>query len=207
MRKEEYLQKLEQLLYCIPAEDREEALQFYRDYLEDAGADVDEVLRSLGTPEELAKSIQMDLYGDNEPGDFTRSYKKKKSVVPARKGKLTAGQWILFLVLCLCAAPVIIPICGTVISVIIALLIAVIAIVFGAGIAGIALVVAAIVVIIVAIVKLIVSPFSALIMVGGGLLMIGIGLIGIAFALWIVCKILPKIFVWLVDVCSRLVHR
>ncbi len=73
MRKEEYLQKLEQLLYGIPAEDREEALQFYRDYLEDAGENAGEVLRSLGTPEELAKSIRKDLYGDNEAGDFTRT--------------------------------------------------------------------------------------------------------------------------------------
>ena len=58
MRKEDYLQKLEQLLYNIPAEDRYEAIQFYSDYLEDAGEQVEEVIRSLGTPEELAKSIE-----------------------------------------------------------------------------------------------------------------------------------------------------
>ena len=68
MKKEEYLQKLEQLLYGIPELDRAEALQFYRDYLEDAGTDVEEVLRSLGTPEELAESIRKDLYGEREDG-------------------------------------------------------------------------------------------------------------------------------------------
>lgn len=57
MRKEEYLQKLEQLLYDIPSEDRYEAIQFYSDYLEDAGVESEEVIRSLGTPEELAGSI------------------------------------------------------------------------------------------------------------------------------------------------------
>lgn len=192
MRKEEYLQKLEQLLYDIPAEDRYEAIQFYSDYLEDAGEQVEEVICSLGTPEELAKSIQRDLYGDN-----------KKS----RKGKLTPGQWIIFLILCLCAAPVIVPICGTILSIILAIVITLVAIAFGAGIAGIALVIAAIVVIIVAIVKVIISPLSSVIMLGGGLLMIGLGLIGIAFTAWIVCKVLPKLFVGLVNLCSGIIHK
>ena len=192
MRKEDYLQKLEQLLYNIPAEDRYEAIQFYSDYLEDAGEQVEEVIRSLGTPEELAKSIQRDLYGDKEK---------------ARKGKLTAGQWIIFLILCLCAAPVIVPICGVFLSIILAIVIALVAIAFGAGIAGIALVIAAIVVIIVAIIKVIISPLSSLIMLGGGLLMIGLGLIGVAFTAWIVCKVLPKLFVRLVDICSGIIHK
>ena len=88
MRKEEYLQRLEKLLYNIPAEDREEALQFYRDYLEDAGEAVDEVLTALGTPEELAQSIRKDLYGDNEDGDFTRTSKDLPGTyrVPFSKG-------------------------------------------------------------------------------------------------------------------------
>ena len=240
MRKEDYLQKLEQLLYNIPAEDRYEAIQFYSDYLEDAGEQVEEVIRSLGTPEELAKSIQRDLYGDNENGDYTRVNKDVPGTYCApfstggrftgscqeegrsygsnaqsadtspglsRKGKLTAGQWIIFLILCLCAAPVIVPICGAVLSIILAIIIALIAIIFGVGVAGIALVVAAIVLIVVAIVKLIVSPLSSLIMLGSGLLMVGIGLIGIAFAVCIVCKVFPKIFVWFVDICSGIIHK
>ena len=51
------------------------------------------------------------------------------------------------------------------------------------------------------------SPLSSLIMLGSGLLMVGIGLIGIAFAVWIVCKVFPKIFVWFVDICSGIIHK
>ena len=232
MRKEEYLQKLEQLLYDIPAEDRYEAIQFYSDYLEDAGTDVNEVIRSLGTPEELAKSIQKDLYGNNEAGDYTRVYKDVPGTYRApfstggkftgeyqqhnrgreeskatRKGKLTSGQWVVFIILCLCAAPVIVSICGALLSVVFAIFLALIAIVFGAGIAGAALVIAAIILIMVAIVKVFFSPFSSIIMLGGGLLMVGIGLLGIAFTAWMVCKVLPKIFSWIVKVCSGIVHR
>ncbi len=236
MRKEEYLQKLEQLLYNIPAEDRYEAMQFYSDYLEDAGTDVDEVLRALGSPEELAKSIKEDLYGNNPAGDYTRTYtdlpgtyrfptggrfsgsaaadKKgnysrntKNSNAAERKGRLTAGQWIIFIILFFCAAPVIIPIFGGLLGIIIAIAVAIIAIVFGAGAAGIALVIAAVVLLIAALVKLVISPFSSMVMVGGSLFMLGIGLIGIVFTLWLVCKVLPKVFVWAVDLLSGIVHR
>lgn len=248
MRKGDYLQRLEQLLYNIPAEDREEALQFYKDYLEDAGPEAEEeVLRSLGTPEELAESIRKALYGDNAEGDYTRVYKdvpgtyrapfstggrfsgaeafggadgqgnhnsgayageqywdkqgentytagSKAQAGKQRKGRLTAGQWIIFIILCLCAAPVIVPVFGTVLGVVLAVVGVLLGVLLALGLGGIALVIAAIVLIVVALVKLIFSPFSSLIMVGGGFLMVGLGLIGIAFATWIVCKILPAIF-------------
>lgn len=243
MRKEEYLQKLEKLLYNIPAEDREDALQFYRDYLEDAAEEAEEVLAALGSPEELAQSIRRDLYGDNAEGDFTRSnrdlpgsyrvpfskdgkfsgakgaYSEGKSTYggyyeydagkekKVRKGKLSAGQWIIFLIICLCAAPVIVPICGGLIAAVIGILAVILGLVFGIGVAGIALVIAAIAIVIVALVKLIATPLSALIMLGGGLLSAGLGLVGIALTLWIVCKVLPAIFRWVVSIFYGIVHR
>lgn len=247
MRKEEYLQKLEKLLYNIPAEDREEALQFYRDYLEDAADAADEVLAALGTPEELAQNIRKDLYGDNVAGDFTRtnqelpgtyrvpfskdgkfsgagdsaqgtngSYRNSgsgnyefdaKKECKIRKGKLSVGQWILILILCLCAAPVILPVCGGLLTALIAIVVVIVALVLGIGVAGIALVIAAIAIVIVALVKLITTPLSALIMIGGGLLSAGIGLIGIAIMAGVIFKVLPAIFRWTVNLFSGIVHR
>lgn len=209
MRKEEYLKKLEQLLYGIPEADRAEALRFYRDYLEDAGENVDEVLRSLGTQEELAESIRKDLYGEKETGQarYTDAVVERNQERSTRKGKLSAGQWVLFLALALCAAPVIVPIFGALIGVIIAIVVTAITLILAAGIVGVALIVAAIALIVGALVKLVISPFSALIMLGGGLLMVGLGLIGIAFTVWMAAKILPRIFVGIVNLCSRIVHR
>ena len=257
MRKGEYLQRLEQLLYNIPAEDRAEALQFYADYLEDAGPEAEEeVLRSLGTPEELAESIRRALYGDNAEGDYTRAYRdvpgtyrapfskgghfsgsdhaqgtytrsgeqdgtyaqgnytdssythsSGKQSEKSRKGKLTAGQWIIFLILFLCAAPVIVPIFGTVLGVLLAVAGILLAILVVLGIGGIGLVIGAIVRIVVALVKLVFSPFSSLLMLGGGLLMIGLGLVGIALAVWIVTKVLPALFVGIVNMFSGLLRR
>lgn len=260
MRKGDYLQRLDQLLYNIPAEDREEALQFYKDYLEDAGPEAEEeVLRSLGTPEELAESIRKALYGDNADGDYTRVYKdvpgtyrapfstggrfsgggafgdtdeqkndngsaysegqyrgnygentyttgSKTQAGKQRKGRLTAGQWLIFIILCLCAAPVIVPVFGTVLGVVLAIAGVLVGVLLALGLGGIALVVAAIVVIVVALVRLIFSPVTSLIMVGGGLLMVGLGLIGIAFATWIVCKILPATFVGITKFLSGILR-
>ena len=228
MRKEEYLQRLEKLLYNIPAEDREEALQFYRDYLEDAAEEVEEVLAALGSPEELAQSIRRDLYGGNAEGDFTRSDRdlpgnyrvpfstggkfsgageSRSEERKSRKGKLSTGQWIIFLIICLFAAPVIVPICGGLIAAVIGIVIAIIGVVFGIGIAGIALLIAAVVIVVVALVKVIATPVSALIMLGGGLLSAGLGLVGIAITLWVVCKVLPAIFRGVVSIFYGIVHR
>ena len=209
MRKEEYLQTLEQLLHGIPEGDRAEALRFYRDYLEDAGENVDEVLRSLGTPEELAESIRKDIYGEKETGQarHTDEVIKRTKEGNNHKGKLSTGQGILFLILALCAAPIIVPIFGALIGVVIAILVTVITLILAAGIVGVVLILAAIALIVVALVKLVISPFSALIMLGGGLLMVGLGLIGVAFTVWMAAKILPRIFVGIVNLCSRIIHR
>lgn len=45
MKKETFLKELEYLLQDIPDEDKEEALSYYRDYLEEAGSEnEDEVM-------------------------------------------------------------------------------------------------------------------------------------------------------------------
>ncbi len=221
MRKEEYLRNLEKFLWDIPAEDRVEAIQFYRDYLEDAAEDWEEVLAALGTPEELAKSIYNDLYVENPQGDIQRrtgnlpvtyrvpasgkgmfsgsektqvNEQQASSKEKAPKGKLTSGQWILLAILCLCAIPVLIPLGGGVLAVIIAIILAIIGVIFGIGIAGIALLVAAIVIVMVALIKVLITPVAALIMLGGGLLSAGFGLVGIALTVWVMFKVVPTIF-------------
>ena len=59
MNREEFMAKLKALLGDIPAEEREEALQYYEDYFDDAGADNEaEVIReSLPLPQKEAVSF------------------------------------------------------------------------------------------------------------------------------------------------------
>lgn len=62
MNREEFMAKLKALLGDIPAEEREEALQYYEDYFDDAGADNEaEVIRELESPQRVAAMIKNDL--------------------------------------------------------------------------------------------------------------------------------------------------
>lgn len=62
MNKENFLLQLERLLYDIPKEEREEALEYYRSYFEDAGEGMEAaVLEELGSVQEIAASIKEGL--------------------------------------------------------------------------------------------------------------------------------------------------
>lgn len=68
MNKNEYLDRLSRLLADISYEEHEEALSYYREYLEDAGSENEQhVMEELGTPEQLAQEIREGLSGKGEP--------------------------------------------------------------------------------------------------------------------------------------------
>lgn len=74
MSRWEFLRKLEELLSDISPSEREEALQYYNDYFNDAGREnEDEVMKALGSPEQVARIVK-DGLGDNENlGEFTEN--------------------------------------------------------------------------------------------------------------------------------------
>lgn len=75
MKKEEFIRQLEYLLQDISEEDRNEAVNYYLDYLEEAGPENEEaVLQEFGSPERIAAIIRADLNGNLEDGgSFTES--------------------------------------------------------------------------------------------------------------------------------------
>lgn len=56
MTKKQYLKKLEYCIQALPADERNEALDYYSNYFDDADDD-DKVMQELGEPEDLAKTI------------------------------------------------------------------------------------------------------------------------------------------------------
>lgn len=69
MNRAEFMKELEYLLQDIPEEDKEEALAYYRDYLEEAGDENEaQVIREFGSPERVAAIIRSDLIGGLEDG-------------------------------------------------------------------------------------------------------------------------------------------
>lgn len=74
MTRAEYMSRLTALLQDVPLAEREEAIQYYNDYFDDAGEGNEEsVISSLGSPEELAKSIKAGLADGGNSGEFTES--------------------------------------------------------------------------------------------------------------------------------------
>ena len=62
MNRLEFMSELEKLLSDISENEREEALNYYNDYLDDGGVEnEEEVIRSLGSPKEVAATIKAGL--------------------------------------------------------------------------------------------------------------------------------------------------
>lgn len=74
MTKAEFLQELERELAGVSAQEREEALKFYREFFEEAGeAREEEVLRELGSPHRIANLIRANLGTSEEESEFSES--------------------------------------------------------------------------------------------------------------------------------------
>ena len=84
MSKEEFLAELEACLSDLSKEEREEALAYYQDYLEEAG-DEPQVIERLGTPRQVAEGIRMGLEQDVDAGEFTESGYRDERLEEAAK--------------------------------------------------------------------------------------------------------------------------
>ena len=66
--------RLTELLGDVSPTERDEAIQYYNDYFDDAGAENESgVIASLGTPEELARTIKAGLNDGGNGGEFTEA--------------------------------------------------------------------------------------------------------------------------------------
>ncbi|MCR5460349.1 MAG: DUF1700 domain-containing protein [Acetatifactor sp.] len=96
MNKEGFMSQLESLLAEIPAAEKDEALQYYNDYFEDAGWENEaSVIKSLGSPQKVADNIKAELRGEVLPttanaGD--RAVTKYGQIVPAGEVKDLGGE-------------------------------------------------------------------------------------------------------------------
>ena len=83
MNRTEYMRQLESLLQNISATEREEALQYYNEYFNDAGPENEQnVIEALGNPAKVAENIKKDIlwngYGENS---YQRAGADSRSVI------------------------------------------------------------------------------------------------------------------------------
>lgn len=74
MNRAEFMRRLTELLDDVSPMERDEAIQYYNDYFDDAGVENESgVIASLGTPEDLARTIKAGLSDGGNGGEFTES--------------------------------------------------------------------------------------------------------------------------------------
>ena len=83
MNRNEFLKELEKRLLYIPAEDRQDALEYYDEYISDMGlSDEDDVIAKLGTPKDVAHNIIDDCTQKHiEKGKEKKTVKNKATVL------------------------------------------------------------------------------------------------------------------------------
>ena len=81
MTRDEFMKELAYLLQDIESEDKEDAVQYYTDYFDEAGPDKEaEIIKELGSPERIASMIRSDISGHmKDGGAFTeRGYEDER---------------------------------------------------------------------------------------------------------------------------------
>lgn len=230
MTKQEFMYRLAQQLISLPPEERVSALKFYEEYFADAGEENWEaVLRELGSPEEVARTIKEDFAQRNpgyrpeagsgtqytyrpgpryQPGQGRQAYTTNpsdygRSAPPVYRKGMSGGSIALTVTLLILGSPiwitllvVLFALAAALVAVVVSLVIAAIAVTLGLVVWGVGCAW-------VSVTTLALAPGLRLLGLGGGLIFAGIGLLVCLAGIWLVLRVVPGVFRWIVDLCRR----
>ena len=211
MNREEYMKRLERALNGISESEKAEALQYYRDYFDDAGVENEqEVMEALGTPENLAETIkkeqmgQQDSFEQNVDSEDTYVGATKENEDNKKKNKLSGGTIAAIVILAILASPIILTVAAAVASA----LVGVVAAIFSAVVSVIAVVLALILVVVICIVAVFVfagiSPFFSVILAGIALMVAGVCVFLIMAVVWLFSMALPWLIKGIIKLCKKI---
>ncbi|MBO5155422.1 MAG: DUF1700 domain-containing protein [Eubacterium sp.] len=212
MTKEQFLFQLEQKLLDIPEDERAEAMEYYRDYFNDAGSENEEqVIAELGSPDKVAASIKEGLRGGRDdagtvgqPPQTRGAAQSYSEASKNRKQTDSRSKWILIILVAVFTFPFWIGAVGVIFGV----LVAVVATIFGLLVAAVALaavgIVAGLICFIVGIVRFFTGGLvSGLMTVSAGLLLFAMGCLCTAALIFVLGQVIP----WMLRGISNLLHN
>lgn len=218
MSKADFLKSLEQLLQDISDEEREEALEFYRNYFEEAGeSQEDQVIQELGSPERVAAQIKDGLRGRTENGEYTDTgYEDPRYRDETRVPRYydagrehRGGIWKVFGIICICifAVPLGLPILG----ILFGLATAILAVIFSFGVVLVTFTavgfIVGVIFFCVGVSKLAAAPALGLLFCGSGFLSAALGLICMVLTLWVLRHGLPGTCRGVAKLWRNIFHR
>ena len=214
MNRVDFMNQLESLLQNISPAEREEALQYYNEYFNDAGAENEQdVIEALGNPAKVAENIKRDLYGSGY-GDNTyqRVSGNNRAVVEYKptgaalkeENKLSTGMIVLIVVLCVFASPIILGLASTVLGALVAFFAAWFSMILGFGAAAVTLILVMLVFFVVGIMCVPVSPFVGIAVIGVGFICGGLGILFMMLTVAMAGIATPAIFRGIASLCRKL---
>lgn len=218
MNRKIFMERLRELLRDIPSEEREEALDYYESYFDEAGIEEEsKVIEELESPEKVAKTIKEDLgTGDEslesqigQPHEWREA--EEEFYFEEKKGKERSdknSKIVLIVVALILTFPIWIALAG--------LLFGVIAAVFGVlfgGLVGLAgatggILISGIVLICVGVGGCFAGqPAAGILVLGVGLILAALGLLALICTVWVCAKVIPAVCRGFVHLCQRLFSR
>lgn len=221
MNKEIFLNELKELLKDLPLDEREEALQYYEAYFDDAGIENEaKIIEELESPAKVAAKIKAGLSNEEEEVEYTEKgyndnndekYTDKQEVLskePAKKDyNRSVIKIILIVIFCILAFPAIISIGGSVLGVSFGAFGIIFGLVMGVFGLSIGAIVGGVVTIITGATQLIASPATGIFTIGAGLLILAFGMIMTALFVNILCRFIPWLIRTITGLFSRLFGR
>ena len=198
MNRSEFMTQLEKLLKSVPQAEREEALQYYNDYFDDAGVEHEkDVIEALGNPAKVAETIKRDLSGSDAGKDSTlqnppTEYREKEGAGKEETSGEKLSFWtrmkkefdemelwlqIILIVVTVLLAPAAVGTASALVALFVGLVIAWIALIFSLAATTFALLVSMVIMIISGILIIKQAPYGALALAGTGLIIGGCGMI------------------------------
>ncbi len=211
MNRTEFLSQLAAQLSDISPDEREEALSYYREYIEDAGLENEEaILNELGSPQKVAADIKKDIYHRTVYSDeaspnavATRTEVFNQNENHNNRKDSNKSNLVLILVLAVILCPFWIPLVIAVVSVIFSVIVTILSAGLGIGVAGIALLIVGVVLFALGIYNLFLSPFVGTLLIGISLIIFALGIFFTLFTGWICFKAFP----WIIKQLCILWHR
>lgn len=204
MNKYDFLSRLRNALSSLPQEERDAAMSYYEEFFSEAGEDNEQaVIASLGTPEDLAKSV-IDENNRENPETERKDYNNSgfsngftPPPTPAQSSsKWSGAQIALFVILAVLSSPIWLGLLAAVIGVIVGLFGAVIGIIAAFGACGIGFFVSGII-------ALIHEPPLGLMLIGLSMVFIGL----FPLAIYPMCKGIVKLTSSCIKGIGALINR
>lgn len=198
MIRSEFMKKLEQFLAELSPQERQEAIDYYNSYMDDAGIGINDIVpESIGTPEEVAKELKRsilnpdtDFIADEKININVPDKKNMYSDLNSKKKSMSGSEIALIAIIAIITSPIWMSLVGAAFAVVISI----VSVAFGLGVAFICLVVAGMALVIAGFTVLFTETATAVGLMGAGFIVMSIGIVFSIAVVNCIAVFLPWLF-------------